>query len=551
MAVQPKQEQKKTTVEQIEFAGRIIVLAIGMLLMSRNLGNMFIGTREDNSALYSLFARNHIRYGLEQTKLFNVWEIVGTRPEGVYRYLNHPPLMSLGMTIPMLVFGDSERVERLVPIAMTLGSVWMLMVIISRMQSATLALLAGLFYVTFPINAYFGQVVDHEPPVQFFSLLILHGYLQWSGIYGKGYSRKAGAAYYIAGTVLGIWTGWATVIMAGLVWVWNVCRSFREPAVRPLLLWLTVVPAVSQAAVIIHILWGLGWKAGCLLDLFTSRTAGLQDSIKWGGWAKQNWGWMRQNFTLFGFVAGVFYLGIIPVILLLMSPNSPFRQIVRDNTSVMPILLTLLQGTIWLVVFKHQSGIHEYWQYFFGPFLAVSMAIAVFTVFMAVSGLLPRAAVCAAVLLILLPMPSFSEGINIYNQAMIRNSPNYVKYINNIATIYRKLAEVVPPRTAIMTSESYRFPYKFGNYEYYWFNGRALYYANRPVVCSTDIKEIEANRQGCAAYVLMVTDDPNTHRLEQQLNAKYKPAWTDKTYTIFFLNSNAAGYSGHDLIPKN
>ena len=440
MAVQPKQEQKKTTVEQVELAGRIIVLAIGMLLMSRNLGNMFIGTREDNSALYSLFARNHIRYGLGQTKLFNVWEIVGSRPEGVYRYLNHPPLMSLGMTIPMLVFGDHERVERLVPIAMTLGSVWMLMVIISRMQSATLALLTGLFYVTFPMNAYFGQVVDHEPPVQFFSLLILHGYLQWSGIYGKGYSRKAGAAYYIAGTVLGIGTGWATLIMSGLVWVWNICRSFREPAVRPLVLWLTVVPAVSLAAVVIHILWGFGWKIGWLLDLFTSRTLGAQDSMEWTKWAKQNWGWMRQSFTLFGFAAAVIYLGIVPVILLLMGPDSPFRQIVRNRTSVMPILLTLLHGVIWLVVFKHQSGLHEYWQYFFGPFIAASMAAAVFTVFTVVSGLLPRAAAWVAVLLILLPMPSFSEGINMYNQVMIRNSPNYVKYINNIATIYRKLA---------------------------------------------------------------------------------------------------------------
>ena len=532
MILQSKPDGGKIIGGRMESAGRIAVLVISLVLLSRNINGMYLGHHEDNSANYSVFARNHVRYGLGFTKLFNTdTSIAGSKP---YRYLNHPPLLSVFTAIPIYIFGEQEWVGRSVAIAATLAGAWMLMVIVSRVQSAAMGLLTGFFYVTLPITAYFGRILDHEPPVQFFSLLMLYGYLLWSGIYGEGGNRKAGAIYYVLGTVLGIGTGWAAVIMAGLIWIWNICRSIRDLSVRPLVLWLTAAPAVSLAAVFIHILWGFEWRAEWLVHLFLSRTIGSQDSVQW---ASRNWGWMKQNFTMLGIGAAVIYAAVIPAILWFSGHSSPWRRIVRNRMSMMPILLTLLQGAIWLIVFKHESRVHDYWQYYCSPFIAASMAGAVLSVFAAVSRLSLRAAVWVMVLLMVLPMPFFVRSINWYHQIGEQElgEPDIV-YMNKIARLYKKLEEFVPPNVPVMTSEDYRIREKFGNNTFCWIDRWISYYIGRPLVCSTDVNEIEANAQGCAAYVIVVYD-PNKLRLAEQLASKYKLGWQDEGYMFFLLTT--------------
>jgi 4-amino-4-deoxy-L-arabinose transferase-like glycosyltransferase len=531
MVLQSKPDEGKIISGRMELAGRIAILVISLLLLSRNINSMYLGYREENSATYSVFARNHVRYGLGFTKLFNTdISIAGSKP---YRYLNHPPLLSVFTAIPIYIFGEQEWVGRSVAIAATLAGAWILMVIISRMQSAAMGLLTGLFYVTLPITAYFGRILDHEPLVQFFSLLMLYGYLLWSGIYGEGCNRKAGAMYYVLGTVLGIGTGWAAVIMAGLIWVWNICRSIREVSVRPLILWLTAVPAVSLAAVFIHILWGFDWRAEWLLHLFSSRTIGPQDSMQW---VIRNWGWIKQNFTVFGIGAAVIYTAVIPAILLFSSSDSPLRRIVRNRMSVMPILLTLVMGVIWLIVFKHESGLHEYWQYYCSPFVAASMAGVVLGVFVAFSRLSLRAAVWVMVLLMVLPMPFFAGSINRYHQLGEQTLGAHIAYMNKISRLYKKLKEFVPTNVPAMTSENYRSCEKFGDNMFCWIDHGVSYYVDRPLICSTDVNEIGANAQGCAAYVIVV-DDPHKEQLAQQLASKYKVGWQDEGFIFFLLTA--------------
>ena len=529
--MQSQTEQKKIISRRIEIAGRIVILVISFLLLSRNLCGMFIGFREDNSASNSVFARNHIRYGIGYTKLFNTdTAIAGTEP---YRNLNHPPLLSVLAAMPMYVFGEHEWVGRSVAIATTLGGAWLLMVIISRMHSAAMGLLTGLFYVTLPITAYFGRILCHESPVQFFSLLMLYGYILWSGGYGEGGNRKTGAVYYVLGTVLGIGTGWAAVIMAGLIWIWNVCRSFRDKSARPLLIWVTIVPAVSLAAVFIHILWGFGWKAGWLSYLFSTRTVGSQDVTHW---TRRIWRWMVQNFTVIGIGAAVIYSALIPAILRFSSSGSPLRDVVRNGRAIVPILLTLVQGSIWIVVFRHESLVHEYWQYYCSPFVAVSMAGVVLAGFVMLSRLSPRAAAAVTVLLILLHTPFFARAINWYHQVGVQGFEGHIRYMSNIASLYKELDKFVPFRTPVMTSENYQCGEKFGGYEFRWIDRGVSYYADRPMVYTTDVNEIEANAQGCAAYV-MVADDPNKQRLAQQLASMYKLGWINNGYMFFFLTT--------------
>jgi 4-amino-4-deoxy-L-arabinose transferase-like glycosyltransferase len=484
--------------------------------------------------VYSVFARNHIQYGLGYTKLFNTWGKAEGRSAESLRYLNNPPLLSVWTAIPMLIFGDSEWVGRSVAIAATLGSVWILMTIVSRLQSSALALLTGLFYVMLPMTAYFGRILEYTSATQFFSLLAIHGYLQWTGLYGDGCSRKTGALYYIPGVVFGIGTGWAVVIMAGLIWLWHFRRVFHNHSSGRLLIWLTVIPALSLAAVVVHIFWGCGWDIRWFMHLFLSRTGYEQPPLS-GQWLFLNLKFIVDIFSIFGIGAAIAWLGIVPAVLRYTQADSPLRHIVRSKASVMPVLLTLFQGLIWVLLLRRQSWLHEYWQYFLAPFFAAAMAGVVLTIFTLLAGRTPRLAVGMVVLLMFLPIPSFAKSLDeLYQLSQVENSPNI--YIRNLVSVLKKLNRYVPPYMPVMTSENYETAEHIGNRTSYGMIAQAGYYANRPLIYTTDINEIETNSRNCAAYILRATNDPNMYQLAQQLDKKHKLVAAEGDYMIFLLN---------------
>jgi 4-amino-4-deoxy-L-arabinose transferase-like glycosyltransferase len=520
--------------EKAGFYIRIFVLTTGFLLLSRNINGWFIGLHEDNSALFSAFARNHIYYGLGNTRLFSVWDQTKSFPSQPNLYLNHPPLLSVMTAIPMAVFGDSEWVVRSVPIAAMLGSAWLLMVIISRLQSPVLGLLAGLFYVMLPVTAYFGRTLNHEPPVQFFSLLMLHGYLQWMGIYGSGYSRKAGAVYYVLGVVLGTGTGWAAAIMAGMISVWHIFRTFYNRSLVRFLLPLTAIPAVSLTAVVVHILWGCHWNIRWFVFLFLTRA---ERPVSWGQWFVRHWIFLKDNFSVFAIGAAVIYPVIVLFAVYCTSDNSRLRGIFRNKSGVSSVLLTLLQGLIWIFLVRRHSWAHSYWQYFIAPFFAVAMATVVVAVFMFFPKQMSHVAATIAATLIILPIPFLVEQIDMYYKL---SGVEATYNIYSLIPALEKLNQYVPQHTPVMTSENYETVQNIGGRTIVGIVAQAAYYGNRPFIYSTDINEIETDRQGCAAYLLRTANDPNAVQLSQRLREKYKLVSVEEDYMIFLLNPHSA-----------
>jgi len=528
--------------KEVYLISRAIVLAIAVLLLTRNISRPFTGP-DWNDAQFGIFARNHVQYGLGYTKLFCTWGDIFhnwpgmTPPSGEQqRYLNHPPLLALFTAIPMYFLGDHEWVCRLVPILTTLGSVWLLMVILSRVQSPLFGLIAGLFYATLPAVAYFGRMLCHESPVQFFCLLMLHGYLHWTGFYGNNSKPRSGVICYTTGVVLGIGTGWAAVIMAGLIWLWHICYCPRNSSSRRFLLWLAIIPGISLSVVLVHIMYGCNWDVSLFKPLFISRTAAPQEPITWAEWGHDNWSYLRHNFSVAGIAAAVFYPVIILVIFAFTVQNSPFRQILSKK-SVLPISLTTLQGVIWVFVFKHQSYVHPYWQYFIAPFFAfvlTSVFLAAVTLFRKI---IPSAATLLAIIILAAPMPFFAKALDFYHGSQWNE-------LVGIISALRIVSQFIPAHVPVMTSEEFRPDSEsFGNYKTYWINPQIYYYANRPLIYSTDVNDIEANREDCAAYIMGLTDDPATEVLAQELYGKYKkygePLMPAPNYLIFFLKDRS------------
>jgi len=293
-------------------AARAAVVIVAALLLCRGITAPFVGWHELNSAMYAQYARNHVQYGLGYTKLYCTGGATATPPAVPDRYLNHPPLICLWTAVPLVVVGDREWAARLVPIAATLGSVVLLMRIVTGLGRPLLGVLSGFFFATLPLTAYFGRMIDHVAPVQFFSLLMLHGYLQWAGL-DPGDSRpRLGAVWYVMGAVLGIGTGWAAILPALLVCAWHLLRVLRGSGEARLLPWLAGAPAVALAAVVLHILAGSGWDATMLPALFAGRSlGGIGGAQTWPDWFSVQWVHLTRNFTLPGALAAIACAGVL------------------------------------------------------------------------------------------------------------------------------------------------------------------------------------------------------------------------------------------------
>jgi hypothetical protein len=169
---------------------------------------------------------------------------------------------------------------------------------------------------------------------------------------------------------------------------------------------------------------------------------------------------------------------------------------------------------------------HAYWQYLISPFVAVGMAAAALTVFILLSRYAPTAAVYVTILIILMPVPFFARSLDI----LYKIKPHY-ENVENAAAAFKKLAQIVPFRVPVMTSEEFTLQPGSGEIV-----PQVTYYAERPLVYTTDINEIEANRQNCAAYILRAINDPNMYQLAQKLGEKYELAAVEGGYMIFLLN---------------
>jgi hypothetical protein len=510
-------------------AARAAVLAVGTLLLARGITAPFLGWHELNSAMYSLFARNHVEYGLACTKLYCTWGDAATPPAVPERYLNHPPLIALWTAVPLAVFGDHEWAARLVPIAASLGSVALLMRIVGRLGGPLLGTLAGFFFATLPLTVYFGRMVDHVAPVQFFTLLMLDGYLEWAGVYpGDGRPRR-GTWRYAVGAALGIGTGWGAVLPATLLFAWHALRVAGGRGEARLLATLAAVPAASLAAVVLHILAGCGWDVGMLLALFLGHGVGGEGGAQpWPAWAAVQWVHLVRNFTLPGVVAALGATAALATALVPSGPDPRRGRFPLRGELAAAVGLTGLHGLLYVLLFKNAAWHHDYWQFFLGPFVAVSLAAFTSLAREATAARAPRLAGVVVVLLLVLPLPWLATSLAFY-AAQRQPGAEYAEALG-------RLRDLVPRRVPAWTSRRPRVASEtLGGYTRSWPNPVVAYYADRPLLYTRDAAEVEANRPGCAAYLLTPSRQPWALDLDRELARSHERLPAGGGHVIFLL----------------
>lgn len=569
----------------IEWTVVAAVLTFGGWLLTWNLTAPINGWHEWNTAMYGIHARNHIAWGLGVTKGLCTWGETASPPPQPDYYLNHPPLISLWAAGSILLFGDNEAALRIVPIAATLGSALLLWRMGRRAGNRLLGILLAYCFVLLPVTAYFGRMLDHVAPVQFFSLLMLHGYLLWIGWYptssqpaatqdarvaasgadatlwrsdpqARLMERRLGIALYLLGVTLGIGTGWAAVLMAGLLAAFDAAGYVRTRRNIARLCVTFAAPAIVVGAVLLQIAWARGWDFSLFVPMFLSRALGNArlETPGLAGWLARQGDYGVANFTSFGAVAAALYVvaGAIAAFVAVRNRRdaragrSARRWSAAANTwdalgslrptFLVPIALCALQGLAYVLIFRERAFRHDYWQIFLAPFVAAALAASIYAAAALLQGAMvrraPRVATvvarAVAVALAAIPAPAALERLR-YDHSFIRQIPEH--YID----AYRAVAGLIPPRAPLLVSRDWPFDTEqFGTYTNRWRMPVIAYYANRPLIAAHSADEVRAHRGEAAAYLHELRpDDLRDASLIAALRQEFRAVPVGRRHIIF------------------
>lgn len=272
---------------------------------------------------------------------FIVW---GNHPD--YGYYDHPPMVGWFLTA-LLYFGDSELWLRMPAIAITTLIGWGIYRII-RDNDITLACLAGILYLTAPINVV-GVLITTDTPLIFFSFL--------SALCFYKAQRYDDISWYaFAGIFLGL--AFFSKFFAGLLGLAYVAytilyvRRGRRPYYG--LLW---VIAGTLPFIGLNLIWNYNNCWNNYLFNFLNRTQGMQFSVM----------------TTVKYVVILFYLLTPPIFYYLIRQSLVVNDTIKQHRYGVFLGLFIVP-IILFAVFSFWKSVGLHWLLSFYPFVFIALA---------------------------------------------------------------------------------------------------------------------------------------------------------------------------------
>lgn len=473
------------------FAAMALVALFAANLV-RDVDGAWTGFHDWNGAFYSYLARNLLRYPIEVTRLLPVVAIGPTAPaaDAVVRYANHPPGIEWLLAGSFALLGESEASARLVPITASLLTLWLLLRIVSATHGPAAAVLAGLFFATMPMTAFFGRMVDQEPLCLLCMMSATWAWFARTGRISTVLPRGACRAILWAGLAGGILIDWVCVLFAGVLFVAAVWSARRGETRFISAMELGIVAAIALAAVLLHLVYGgLGGSWAALADMFFSRSSvtasvgkPLRDIASRGG---------PLQMTLDNVGGAVFVLALPGMFTMFRGARVKIAG---------PMAVVTLVGVAWVLLFWPQFLRHNYWQYYLAPTFATAAACGVLTVH---DWLARRSARTASNVSLLLAAAAVCVSLHGANGLFSRRS-----FSPELIRAWKAVAEKLSPHDRVVLVDS---PYKVERRGVYEFRNivppHMVYYLDRPLFV-----EDAASRSALssdAGSVLLVTLPPS------------------------------------------
>ena len=304
----------------------LIILILLALILTDHLAKPFIGHHDWNGVFYSQIARNYLRFGLLETKLGQL-----TGPNSFYTH--YPPLFPLTLAAAFKVFGISDLVSRLVPVGLTIAG----LLVLYRISSSWVVIAVALT----PMLRYFGQMPSQEPLIIFLTLVSFYFF-----------RKKNRAGFYLTVILNGL-SGWAGYFFYPLLFFLN-----RRWAIKACLL---LVMTFFLHLLHVYILTG-SFSGGGIFDALLLRL-GFFPML---GKTEPE---LAGQFTWLAYLIKEARMLTVYYTFTLLSLAALGLLFCRDKIT----LIFLAWGLSYPLIFSNVVFVHEYFNVFFWPFLALSL----------------------------------------------------------------------------------------------------------------------------------------------------------------------------------
>lgn len=338
----------------------LLLAAWGLLLFRASAP--FYGAQDAFRVWVAAAARNYEAYGLDEIGLMMVRDPLPNLPHDERGYYSHhPPLLVWIPALARAIFGDHELALRFGFIAATLLSVAALYLLARRLAGHDVALLASACYSITPLIAYHGRVPG-------MAQLALPVGLLFGAVMANWLARpnRARLALLAALAVLAVWTAWSTVFFtASFSLAAFVLGGVRG---RRLAVGLGMLTLLAFSALMLFYQAQWAGSIESLLDAFiwrTSSSSGREEAAA----SFSALGWLAQNLIHLLLFSSLGLLALAAWGLLIFWRNATRRR--RGL-----LIALLLAPTLYILVFRNASYIHDYYKTFYVPGLAILASAA-------------------------------------------------------------------------------------------------------------------------------------------------------------------------------
>lgn len=188
-----------------------VLFSFLLIIMCLLYGSMlpYVGYNAWNFNIYSVIAHNYNQFGFLHTFFAPIISVQATIPGEPTYYLNHPPLLSMGIALMFTLFGESFFTGRLISLIAVVSCSVLFYLIARLMIDRIYASFVAVCLSVIPASIVFGKMIGQESLVLCFALLSVYSFL----VYSKSKSSLWMSLFFLSG-VLGALSDWSMIYFA-------------------------------------------------------------------------------------------------------------------------------------------------------------------------------------------------------------------------------------------------------------------------------------------------------------------------------------------------
>lgn len=351
---------------RVETTTLVAILLLAFAGLAHRAGSPWLGVGDWNGALWSVFARNFLRYGYSPLKFGHAY-FAGPLPTEVSYYTHHSVFITVILTELYRLFGIHETVARLAASVVTILTAAMTYVLVKEHFDSRTALFATVTIALCPLTMCFGRMYNHEVFELFWFVTSAWAYLRWTKTRTPRDLALLGICVFLA--ALTAWPGYYLVVVLPLHHRFAFPRNRDRRALTRMLI------AIALFAFGIFVVHGYLIKGSTLfVELKNSCAKGwFYNRVDWGD------SFTTREFLRTELQRSVTWFTAPIVALAAVGVGCAVGHMIaqrRVDAAHGALFMLLIFGASHLLLFKQEAMGHDYYLYYLLPGVAMAAGLA-------------------------------------------------------------------------------------------------------------------------------------------------------------------------------